>query len=94
MFTTSMLLLAIHIGDKDRREFSGLGHGFAPSPLCQRPNACVSNHRAILARWYNTNPPCLTYKYIFRLARVAVKVDRTAAFYPEAGIARYKKVNT
>jgi hypothetical protein len=30
-------------------------------PLCQRPNACVGNHRGTLARWHHTIPPCLTY---------------------------------
>jgi hypothetical protein len=34
---------------------------FANLPLCQHPNVRVSNHRGILARWYHTNPPCLTY---------------------------------
>src|SRR4029077_11122163 len=36
-------------------------------PLCQRPNACASNHRGFLARWQHTKPPCLTHtKHIVR----------------------------
>ena len=37
------------------------GVPFVNSPLCQRPNVCVSNLCGILARWFHTKPPCLIY---------------------------------
>ena len=49
------------------------GVPFVNSPLCQRPNVCVTNCRGLSDPVVPYEPPCLLTVYIFRCAGAPVK---------------------
>ena len=67
------------------------GVPFVNSPLCQRPNVCVTNCRGLSDPVVPYEPPCLLTVYIFRCAGAPVK-SREASNLLAAVCGRFTEV--